>query len=56
VILPAWVVHRDRRWFEDPEGIPPERWGGDLARHLPRFAYFPFGGRAPPVHWQTPSR
>ena len=44
VIVPAWVVHRDRRWFEDPEAFRPERWAGDLARRLPRFAYFPFGG------------
>jgi cytochrome P450 len=38
------VVHRDRRWFEDPEAFRPARWEGDLARRLPRFAYFPFGG------------
>jgi cytochrome P450 len=44
VILPAWVVHRDPRWFEDPEAFRPERWAGDLAHRLPRFAYFPFGG------------
>jgi cytochrome P450 len=44
VIVPAWVVHRDRRWFEDPEAFRPDRWAGDLARRLPRFAYFPFGG------------
>ena len=44
VIVPAWVVHRDRRWFEDPEAFRPERWADDLARRLPRFAYFPFGG------------
>lgn len=44
VILPAWVVHRDRRWFEDPEVFRPERWADDLSRRLPRFAYFPFGG------------
>ena len=44
LILPAWVVHRDPRWFEDPEAFRPERWAGDLARRLPRFAYFPFGG------------
>jgi cytochrome P450 len=41
---PAWVVHRDRRWFEEPEAFRPERWAGDLAQRLPRFAYFPFGG------------
>ncbi len=44
LIAPTWVVHRDRRWFEDPEAFRPERWAGDLARRLPRFAYFPFGG------------
>jgi cytochrome P450 len=44
VVLPTWVVHRDARWYEDPEAFRPERWAGDLARRLPRFAYFPFGG------------
>ena len=44
VILPTWVVHRDPRWFDEPEAFRPERWAGDLARRLPRFAYFPFGG------------
>ncbi len=41
---PRGVVHRDRRWFEEPEAFRPERWAGDLAQRLPRFAYFPFGG------------
>ena len=44
IIAPTWVVHRDRRWFEEPEAFRPERWAGDLAQRLPRFAYFPFGG------------
>jgi cytochrome P450 len=39
-----WVVHRDPRWFEQPLKFRPERWEGDLARRLHRFAYFPFGG------------
>lgn len=39
-----WVVHRDPRYFEDPEAFRPERWADGLARRLPRFAYFPFGG------------
>jgi cytochrome P450 len=38
-----WVVHRDGRWFPDPEAFRPERWANDLARRLPRGAYFPFG-------------
>ncbi len=43
-VMSPWVIHRDRRNFDDPEAFNPERWEGDLARRLPRFAYFPFGG------------
>jgi cytochrome P450 len=43
-VLPAWVVHRDGRWFHEPEAFRPERWDEDRARRLPRYAYFPFGG------------
>jgi cytochrome P450 len=39
-----WVVHRDARWYENPEKFIPERWeSSDLLRQIPRFAYFPFG-------------
>jgi cytochrome P450 len=38
-----WVVHRDPRWYDDPAAFRPERWDNDLARRLPRGAYFPFG-------------
>jgi cytochrome P450 len=38
------VTHRDPRWFDDPETFRPERWADGLARRLPRYAYFPFGG------------
>jgi len=44
VVVPTYVVQRDARWFEEPAAFRPERWDGDLARRLPRFAYFPFGG------------
>jgi cytochrome P450 len=27
VVLPAWVVHRDPRWFEDPETFRPSASG-----------------------------
>jgi cytochrome P450 len=43
VIMPAWVVHRDPRWFAEPEAFLPERWADDLERRLPRCAHFPFG-------------
>jgi cytochrome P450 len=38
-----WLVHRDARWFNDPESFRPERWENDLIKRLPRCAYFPFG-------------
>jgi cytochrome P450 len=44
LIFSTWVVQRDPRFFEEPEAFRPERWGNDLARRLPRYAYFPFGG------------
>ena len=44
VIAPTWAVHRDPRWFAEPDAFRPERWAGDAVRRLPRFAYFPFGG------------
>jgi cytochrome P450 len=46
VLVPQWVVHRDARWFTDPDAFRPERWLDGLAERLPRFAYFPFGGGA----------
>jgi cytochrome P450 len=42
VTLPQWVVHRDERWFDDPDAFRPDRWTGDQDR--PEYAYFPFGG------------
>jgi cytochrome P450 len=41
--LMQWVVHRDPRWFDEAEAFRPERWDNDLAKRLPRGAYFPFG-------------
>jgi cytochrome P450 len=44
IIISPWVLHRDPRYFEHPDEFRPERWNGDFARQLPRFAYIPFGG------------
>jgi len=43
-VMSPWVLHRDPKNFDDPEAFKPERWDGDLAHRLPKFAYFPFGG------------
>jgi len=44
VAMAQWVVQRDTRWYDKPEEFRPERWEGDFAKRIPRFAYFPFGG------------
>ncbi|HEX3595256.1 MAG TPA: cytochrome P450 [Polyangiaceae bacterium] len=44
VWLAQWVVHRDARWFPEPDSFAPDRWLEDAAKRLPRYAYFPFGG------------
>ncbi len=38
-----WVLHRDARFFPDPERFAPERWTADFERELPPGAYLPFG-------------
>ncbi|TKC00082.1 MAG: cytochrome P450 [Mesorhizobium sp.] len=44
LFISPWVLHRDSRYFAQPETFWPERWMGNLAHELPRFAYMPFGG------------
>ncbi len=44
LLLSPWVVHRDARWFTEPERFRPERWLDGGTDRIPRFAYFPFGG------------
>ncbi len=39
-----WSIQRDPRWFEHPVEFRPERWEGDFAKTLHKYAYFPFGG------------
>jgi cytochrome P450 len=57
--LSPWTVHRDGRWWTDPETYRPERWlretdGGEVVHgddasgpavgERPEHAFFPFGG------------
>jgi cytochrome P450 len=44
IFMCQWVSHRDPRYFPDPESFRPERWLDGLARRLPKYAYYPFGG------------
>jgi cytochrome P450 len=44
VVMSTWVMHRDPRYFPEPEKFDPDRWLPEKAQKLPKFAYFPFGG------------
>lgn len=43
VFASQYLVHRDVRWYPDPERFDPERWRPGQQERRPRFAYFPFG-------------
>jgi cytochrome P450 len=44
VFVSQWLMHHDARYFENPDAFLPERWADGLAKRLPKYAYFPFGG------------
>jgi len=44
VIVSQWVVHRDPRWWPNPEAFDPDRFEPEKVKARPRFSYFPFGG------------
>ncbi len=40
VLLSQWALHRDGRYFDEPERFDPDRW---IDPDHPTYAYFPFG-------------
>jgi cytochrome P450 len=44
VYFSPWVLHRDARYFPDPETFRPERWQDGSTAKLPKYVYIPFGG------------
>lgn len=44
VVMSQYVVHRDPRFWPDPERFDPDRFAPEAERERPRFAFFPFGG------------
>jgi cytochrome P450 len=46
VLMSQYVMHRDPRYFPDPERFDPERWTPEAQAARPKFSYFPFGGGA----------
>ena len=44
VLVSQWVVHRDERWYPNPDVFDPGRWKDEERTKRPRWSYFPFGG------------
>jgi cytochrome P450 len=40
----TYAMHRDRRFFDDPERFDPERFAAGWEEHIGRYAFLPFGG------------
>jgi cytochrome P450 len=43
LLASQWVMHRDPRFYDQPERFMPERWLDGLEQRLLPGAYFPFG-------------
>lgn len=43
MLMSQWVMHRDSRFYDEPDAFRPERWLDGLADRLVAGAYFPFG-------------
>lgn len=44
VLMSQYVMHRNSRYFANPDTFDPDRWTREFKSTLPRFSYFPFGG------------
>lgn len=44
VVVSQYLMHRDARYYPEPERFNPERWTTEAKRTRPAYSYFPFGG------------
>jgi len=44
VTVNTYALHRDPRFFDDPERFDPARFASGWEERVPRYAYLPFGG------------
>ncbi|MBM4070404.1 MAG: cytochrome P450 [Planctomycetes bacterium] len=44
LFIAPYVVHRDPKYFKDPEAFDPERFAPGRVDEIPSYAYIPFGG------------
>lgn len=43
-LIPVYAIHRDKRYWDEPEKFMPERFSKEKAKSYHKFLYFPFGG------------
>jgi cytochrome P450 len=46
MLMSPYAMHRDPRFYPEPDRFDPDRWLPEAAAARPKFAYFPFGGGA----------
>ena len=44
MIVNTYGMHRDARFFPDPDRFDPERFSPENEKNIPKYAYIPFGG------------
>jgi cytochrome P450 len=43
LIICQYILHRDPRYWDNPQAFDPERFSAERSANRPRFAYLPFG-------------
>lgn len=43
IFISPWAMHRNPRYFTEPQAFHPERWTDEFSKALPKYTYFPFG-------------
>ncbi|HEV8360374.1 MAG TPA: cytochrome P450 [Candidatus Thermoplasmatota archaeon] len=44
VLMSQFMMHRDARFWPEPDSFDPDRWTPEATAARPKFCYFPFGG------------
>ena len=44
IVVSPWLLHRDARWWTEPDTFRLDRWTDDATSTRPRHAFLPFGG------------